>query len=85
MLGVRSFEVVVESSMSICMTSFLQTRTGVFLQQLTINITYYKMFHQGDLQSGIAAAVQQSKAVLCFVYGMQPSQSPQLKFGEHIG
>jgi len=27
------------------------------------------MFHKGDLQSGIALAVQQSKAVLCFVHG----------------
>ncbi|KAF7512347.1 hypothetical protein GJ744_001915 [Endocarpon pusillum] len=26
------------------------------------------MFHEGDLQSGIALAVQQSKAVLCFVH-----------------
>lgn len=28
------------------------------------------MFHQGDLQSGIGLAVQQAKAVLCFVNGM---------------
>jgi hypothetical protein len=28
------------------------------------------MFHQGDLQSGIASAMQQSKAVLCFVHGL---------------
>ena len=28
------------------------------------------MFHVGDLQSGIALAVQQSKAVLCFVHGL---------------
>lgn len=27
------------------------------------------MFHQGDLQSGIGLAVQQAKAVLCFVHG----------------
>jgi hypothetical protein len=27
------------------------------------------MFHEGDLQSGIASALQQSKAVLCFVHG----------------
>jgi len=27
------------------------------------------MFHKGDLQSGIALAVQQAKAVLCFVEG----------------
>ena len=26
-------------------------------------------FHEGDLQSGIAAAIQQQKAVLCFVHG----------------
>jgi UBX domain len=27
------------------------------------------MFHQGDIRSGISLAVQQSKAVICFVYG----------------
>ncbi|KAI1619469.1 hypothetical protein EDD37DRAFT_206957 [Exophiala viscosa] len=27
----------------------------------------YNMFHEGDLQSGVALALQQSKAVLCFV------------------
>lgn len=27
------------------------------------------MFHEGDLQSGIGLAVQQAKAVLCFVHG----------------
>lgn len=30
------------------------------------------MFHEGDLQSGIGLAVQQSKAVLCFVHGKNP-------------
>jgi hypothetical protein len=28
------------------------------------------MFHEGDLQSGIATALQQSKAVFCFIYGV---------------
>jgi len=28
------------------------------------------MFHKGDLQSGIASALQQSKAVLCFIHGL---------------
>ena len=32
------------------------------------------MFHAGDLQSGIALAVQSQKAVLCFIYG-KPSSS----------
>lgn len=27
------------------------------------------MFHEGDLQSGIALAVQEGKAVVCFVRG----------------
>jgi hypothetical protein len=27
------------------------------------------MFYEGDLQSGIAAALEQSRAVLCFVHG----------------
>jgi hypothetical protein len=27
------------------------------------------MFHQGDLQSGVAAALQTSKAVVCFITG----------------
>lgn len=30
------------------------------------------MFHEGDLQSGIALAVQQAKSVLCFVRGELP-------------
>lgn len=34
------------------------------------------MFHHGDLQSGIALAVEQSKAVLCFVHGI-PSVLPR--------
>jgi hypothetical protein len=29
------------------------------------------MFHDGDLQSGIALAIQQSKSVACFVRGLQ--------------
>ena len=39
------------------------------------------MFHQGDLQSGIGLAVQQSKAVLCFIQGTSadaPLQQPLL-------
>ena len=38
------------------------------------------MFHDGDLQSGIALAVQQSKAVLCFVQGVSviPSLTCQM-------
>jgi hypothetical protein len=31
-----------------------------------------EMFHKGDLQSGIALAVQQAKSVLCFVKGELP-------------
>ena len=31
------------------------------------------MFYQGDLQSGIAQAVRESKHVVCFVRGMPPS------------
>jgi hypothetical protein len=30
------------------------------------------MFYEGDLQSGIALAVQQAKSVLCFVRGELP-------------
>jgi hypothetical protein len=30
------------------------------------------MFHDGDLQSGIALAVESQRAVLCFIYGMPP-------------
>jgi hypothetical protein len=30
------------------------------------------MFYEGDLQSGIALAVQQAKSVLCFVIGEFP-------------
>jgi len=30
------------------------------------------MFHDGDLQSGIARAVQESKSVVCFVNGEHP-------------
>jgi hypothetical protein len=33
------------------------------------------MFHEGDLQSGIASAVQQSKALFCFIHG--PSEISQ--------
>ena len=32
------------------------------------------MFYEGDLQSGIGLAVQQSKAVLCFVHGRLPAR-----------
>ena len=34
------------------------------------------MFHEGDLQSGIAKAVADSKAVLCFVHGMSSHRLP---------
>lgn len=27
------------------------------------------MFHEGDLQTGIALAIQESKSVICFVTG----------------
>lgn len=30
------------------------------------------MFHEGDLQSGIALALQESKRVICFVSGRDP-------------
>jgi hypothetical protein len=33
------------------------------------------MFYEGDLQSGIAKAVQESKLVACFVTGNYPSHS----------
>lgn len=33
------------------------------------------MFHQGDLQSGIALAIQQSKSVACFVRGTRSTPS----------
>jgi hypothetical protein len=33
------------------------------------------MFYEGDLQSGIAKAVQESKLVACFVTGNYPSRS----------
>lgn len=35
-----------------------------------INHILYNMFYEGDLQSGIARAVQESKSVLCFVNGV---------------
>jgi hypothetical protein len=34
------------------------------------------MFYQGDLQSGISAAVQQSKLVTCFVRGDHSDKPP---------
>jgi hypothetical protein len=40
----------------------------------------YRMFHAGDLQSGIALAVQQAKSVLCFVEGGLP-ESKIRRFG----
>ena len=40
------------------------------------------MFHEGDLHSGIASAVQQSKAVLCFVRGQL--LMPGLMHRDHI-
>ena len=33
------------------------------------------MFHTGDLQSGIALAVRDSKSVICFVRGKHPKQN----------
>jgi hypothetical protein len=36
------------------------------------------MFHEGDLQSGIASAVQQSKAVFCFIHGSSEIAQPAL-------
>lgn len=40
------------------------------------------MFHEGDLQSGIALAVKQSKAVFCFVHGM-PHTPPWTFYTDH--
>jgi hypothetical protein len=40
----------------------------------------HEMFHQGDLQSGIALAVQQTKIVLCFVRGKLPEAKKVLSW-----
>ena len=36
------------------------------------------MFYEGDLQSGISKAVQESKFIACFVSGQCPSHSRDL-------
>ena len=45
------------------------------LHQHRNNLISAKMFYEGDLQSGIAKAVQESKLVACFVTGNQTSHS----------
>lgn len=42
------------------------------------------MFYQGDLKSGIALAVQQSKAVLCFVHGLVANSPESSKTNTNI-
>lgn len=49
---------------------FSSTRPLMSYLSTTLHCVSISMFHEGDLQSGIALAVQTQKAVFCFIHGL---------------
>jgi hypothetical protein len=69
----RSGLCVISNSVVVCL---LELRPKVLHVNISRNIKYLStrnnsstMFHEGDLQSGIALAVRELKLVICFVRG----------------